>query len=139
MSKPVIFLAFANDRDDRARYLRNLPTELREVRDALSKASESLCEVVVRTNATAGDIVDVFQDPSLRGRIAIFHYGGHAGSYELLLESASGAPQIADAGSLAAFFGEQLGLQLVFLNACSTQGHARGLLDSNVSAVSTLR
>ena len=35
-NKPVIFLAFANDRDDRARYLRNLAEEARQVRTVLA-------------------------------------------------------------------------------------------------------
>jgi len=45
-----------------------------------------LCEVVVRKNCKAGDIFKVFQDPKYRNRIAIFHYGGHANGYQLLLE-----------------------------------------------------
>jgi hypothetical protein len=90
-SKPVIFLAFANDRDDTVGYLRNLPDEARRLRDVLQPAQQAgLCEVEVRTNSTADDIFKVFQDPKYRNRIAIFHYGGHANGYQLLLESAEG-------------------------------------------------
>lgn len=46
--------------------------------------------MVVRTNCTAEDIFKVFQDPQYRKRITIFHNGGHANGYQLLLESASG-------------------------------------------------
>lgn len=38
-AKPVLFLATANDRDDRARYLRNLAEEARQVQRALTAAS----------------------------------------------------------------------------------------------------
>ena len=92
--KPVIFLAFANDRDDTVGYLRNLPDEARRLRESLEPAAQSdLCEVVVRPNSTAGDIFKVFQDPKYRNRIAILHYGGHANGYQLLLESAGVRPR----------------------------------------------
>jgi WD40 repeat protein len=134
--KPVIFLAFANDRDDTVGYLRNLPEEARQIREPLQRARrDGLCEIVELANATADDIFRVFQDPEYRDRIAVFHYGGHANGYQLLLESAGGSPHAADAGGLAAFFGQQRGLDLVFLNGCSTQQQVQGLLDANVSAV----
>ena len=134
--KPVVFITFANDRDERVGYLRNLPEEARRIRGSLERAArEGLCEVVERSNATLKDILDVFQDPDQRNRIAIFHYGGHANGYELLLESEKGIPSIADGKGLAAFLGQQTGLQLVFLNACATQPHVQGLLDAQVPAV----
>jgi len=104
--KPVVFLAFANDRDDNVGYLRNLPDEARRLREVIETAvAAGLCEVVVRTNSTAGDIFKVFQDARYRNRVAIFHYGGHANGYQLLLESAAGEVAAADAGGLAAFMG----------------------------------
>ena len=85
--KPIIFLAFANDRDDRARYLRNLAEEARRLREALAPAERAgLCQVVVRQNATVQEIFDVFQDAQTRNRVAVFHYGGHADSYRLLFK-----------------------------------------------------
>lgn len=133
---PVIFLAFANDRDDTVNYLRNLPEEARHIREPLQRARrDGLCELVEVANATADDIFRVFQDPENRDRIAVFHFGGHANGYQLLLESADGSPQLADAGGLATFFGQQRALDLVFLNGCSTQQQVQGLLNANVSAV----
>jgi hypothetical protein len=135
-NKPIIFLAFANDRDDTVGYLRNLPDEARRLREALEPAERArLCEVVVQPYCTAGDIFKVFQDPRYRNRVAVFHYGGHANGYQLLLESAEGQSVGADAGGLAAFLGQQRGLQLVFLNGCSTEPQTQGLLDANVSVV----
>jgi len=136
ITKPVIFLAFANDRDDTVGYLRNLPDEARRLRDVLQSAVDrGLCEVEVRSNSTAGDIFKVFQDPEFRDRIAIFHYSGHANGYQLLLESPEGKAAAADAGGLAAFLAQQQGLQLVFLNGCSTQQQTQELHDANVSVV----
>lgn len=132
-TKPVIFLAFANanEREDKARYLRNLPEEARNIRDALDYANrKGLCEIVERSNATLQDILDVFQDPLYSNRIAIFHYGGHSNGYQLLLESEKGLTTAAYAGGLAAFLGQQDELQLVFLNGCATQKQAQGLNDA---------
>lgn len=132
--KPVIFLAFANDHDDTVGYLRNLPDEARRLH-AVLEAADRLCEVVVRSNSTASDIFKVFQNPKYRNRVAIFHYSGHANGYQLLLESPEGKAVVADAGGLAAFLAQQQGLQLVFLNGCSTQQQTQELHDANVSAV----
>jgi len=137
-NRPVIFLAFANDRDDSVGYLRNLPDEKRRLREVLRSAEQAgLCEVVVRSNSTADDIFKVFQDPKYRNRIAIFHYGGHANGYELLLESAEGKSEAANAGGLALFLAQQQRLQLAFLNGCSTEQQTQGLLDANISTVIT--
>ena len=54
--KPVIFLAFAQDRVEGGAYLRNLPIELDGIRKALQKARQAgLCEIVERSNTTAGE------------------------------------------------------------------------------------
>ena len=89
---PIVFFAFANDRVDKARYLRNLPEELRQVREAMTPAEQAnLCEMEVRSNATVVEVLDFFQDARFRNRVAIFHFGGHAGSGVLLFESPEGA------------------------------------------------
>ena len=75
-NKVVIFLAFANDRDNSLRYLRNLPDEARRLREVLETAEKAdLCEVVIRSNCTADDIFKVFQDPQYRNRIATQYVG----------------------------------------------------------------
>ena len=136
-TRPIaLFFAFANDRTERGRYLRNLPEEQRHVREAMEAAVKAgLCEVVERANATVDEVLDVFQDPQYRDRIAVFHFGGHAGDAELLLESAGGEATVAHAGGLARFLGQQRGLELVFLNGCSSRGQVQGLLDAGVPAV----
>ncbi|MCK6559438.1 DUF1566 domain-containing protein [candidate division KSB1 bacterium] len=132
--KPVIFLAFAQDRVQGGAYLRNLPAELDGIRKALQKARQAqLCEVEERANATVENICDVFQE--FQDRIAIFHFGGHADSFELLLESLAGAHAAAHREGLVSFLVRQLGLKLVFLNGCSTQQHALDLKEAGIPAV----
>ena len=81
--KPVIFLAFANDQD--AGYLYKLKDEKRQIEEALAPVQDILCEVVVKYPASLKDILKVFQDRRYRDRIAVFHHGGHAEDYRLLL------------------------------------------------------
>ncbi len=134
--RPVIVLAFANDRSEGGSYLRNLPEEARRLRNALEPAERAgLCEIVVRQNATAADVLDALQDARYRDRAAVFHYGGHAEGFGLLLESARGDPVVASAGGLAAFLGDRRGLRLVFLNGCSTGPQVEGLLEAGAPAV----
>ncbi|HEX8202233.1 MAG TPA: CHAT domain-containing protein, partial [Isosphaeraceae bacterium] len=78
-------------------------------------------------------IVSVFR--AYPDRVAIVHYGGHAGPDQLLLEAASGGTRPAHAEGLAEILGRQAGLKLVFLNGCSTRAQVHGLLQANVPAV----
>jgi WD40 repeat protein len=134
---PVILLAFANDKQNSgAGYLRGLTFERNAIRDALVKAEENgLCQVLVEPDATVDRLFDVFQNPSFRDRIAIFHYGGHAESYSLLLESASGDKVKAHSEGLVAFLAKQKSLQLVFLNGCSSQKQSEELVVAGLPAV----
>ena len=134
--KPVILLTFANDRVDGVSYLRNLPDEARRLRAALEPAEcAGLCELVVRQNATAADVLDALQDARYRDRVAAFHFGGHADGYRLLLESAAGQIVTVDSAGLAAFLGRQRGMRLVFLNGCSTEAQVQRLLEAGVAGV----
>jgi hypothetical protein len=53
----------------------------------------------------------------------------------LLVETADGRAIAANAGGLARFLAQQRGLQLIFLNACATEGQVMDLLDVGVPAV----
>jgi WD40 repeat protein len=135
-TKPIIFFAFANDKVDEAAYLRNLSAEMHGVRKALGEAVRNgLCEVIERTSATISDIIDVFQDPVYGSRIAIFHYGGHADEFRLLLESEIGGNAAAHKEGLVPFLSKQLGLKLVFLNGCSSEAQTNDMLEAGVAAV----
>ena len=130
---PIIVLAFANDQEGN-RYLRNLREELRQLQAILEAAEEKgLCKLVVRPDAILDEIFEAFTEH--RDRVAIFHYGGHAGGDRLFLESTGTEGAVAHAEGLATFLGQRRNLQLVFLNGCSTRAQAAGLLDAGVAAV----
>jgi len=138
MPKPIIFLAFANDRVDYTRYLRNLSKEYETIEDIFRTAQkQGLCEVKTVYNATFKKIADVFQDERYRDRIAVFHFGGHGDKDLLQLETSEGGHSFADSGGFVPFLAKQKGLKLVFLNACNTQDFARKLFDKGISAIGT--
>lgn len=114
-TKPVIFLAFANDPSN---YLEALKQERIIIPQMLQPAiDERLCEVLVEPDATADDIFRIFNQ--YKDRIALFHYAGHSGAEGLQLETDGIVSQLANAGGLAQLFGLQQNLNLVFLNGCS--------------------
>ena len=77
----VILLAFANEQEGQ-RYLRDLPEELRELQKILERAeNDGLCKLVVRTNVTLRELLDTCTE--YWDRVAILHYGGHAGGDRL--------------------------------------------------------
>src|SRR5688500_15712013 len=125
---PVVFLAFANSS---ANPLPHLAEEYHRLEVSGTQARQKgHCELVVASYASFDHIMGTFQDEHYRGRIAVFHYAGHADSYELLLQDTGGEPAVAYANGLATFLGQQSGLQLVFLDVCSTQPQAQDLLDT---------
>jgi Effector-associated domain 7 len=152
MPKPVIFLAFANDKEDNARYLRNLPLELDGIRKTLEKAvDDKLCEIIFEPNCNIEKIIDTFQ--KYQEQIVVFHYGSHADGYQLLLET---LPTVADFGNgldsqlsaksstvaevahgegLVSFLAKQKGLQLIFFNGCTTEQQAQELSEKSKLAV----
>ena len=129
---PVILAAFANDRTDQTRFLRNLSEEAKRIQ-AVFEPARDLCPLVLLPSATLDEILNAFQ--KYRNRVVVFHYAGHANGFELLLESASGGVHRVGAQGLASFLGQQQGLQLVFLNGCSTERQAEDLLNAGVGCV----
>ena len=96
---PVIVLAFANEQEGH-RYLRDLPEELRQLQAILEAAEgKGLCNLVVRPNARLDQILETFTEH--RDRVAIFHYGGHAGGDRLFLETTGTEGAVAHAEGLA--------------------------------------
>jgi hypothetical protein len=131
---PVVLLVYTNERVDPGRHLRNLADEMRRIRAALKPAEDAgLCKVLFEPNATAEQVYTVFQ--KCRGRIAVFHYAGHADESLLLFESASGGHAPVGHRGLALFLGEQHGLTFVFLNGCSTGTQVQALFDANCPVV----
>lgn len=129
--RPVIFLAFANDHQN---YLYKLTEEQHAVRKALRQVEkEGLCEVVYETDTDLNKIWDTFNE--YQERITIFHFGGHAEDYALLLKKANGDSQFAKGEGLVSFLAQQKGLKLVFINGCCSKRQAEELRDRGISAV----
>ena len=78
--QPVIFLAFANKQGDGSDgYLRELPEEFRKITEALDPLEAQGATVKPAPFATLKNILDKFRD--FRDCIAVFHFAGHANSY----------------------------------------------------------
>ncbi len=129
--KPILLFAFANDPENP---LSALDAEQKLIREKLAGAvEEGLCEIKFIVPANIDLILDAFKH--YPNQIAVFHFAGHAGSFELCLQAADGKKEIAHAEGFAEFLGLQRGLQLVFLNGCSTQAQVEGLLSAQVGAI----
>lgn len=132
---PVVLLALSNDHAKDGQYLGSLARESRYIEAAL----DGTAEVVTRPNARIEDVWMLFGRPALRGRIAVFHFAGHAGRDALVFEDDAGAPSTAASEGLADFLGRQEGLVLVFLNGCSTLAQVRRLRERGARAVIATR
>jgi hypothetical protein len=126
MKQPVIFLAFANDKDD---HLPLLDEERKVINGhLLPLANQQYLQLVIEPSATTADISRYITD--LKDRINIFHYGGHAGSKEILLQD-----QTANSDGIAQLLALQKELKVVFLNGCSTRAQVGLLQELGIPAV----
>lgn len=131
MSKPIIFLAFANDQDA---YLPMINRERKNLYRALRRHNdEGIIQVEAEASTTLEDIFEFFT--RYDNQVAIFHYGGHASGTHLQLETPSAGNHEAGADGLAKLLGSQENLQLVFLNGCATGPQVELLLKHGVKAV----
>ena len=81
--KPVIILTFANDKD---KYLPMIVRESKNIFKSLQTHHDNgYVQVHREENTSVEDIFELFN--RFRDRIAIFHYGGHAGGTHLQLET----------------------------------------------------
>ena len=126
MKQPVIFLAFANDKDD---HLPLLDEERKVINGhLLPLANQQYLQLVIEPSATTADISRFVTD--LKDRINIFHYGGHADSKEILLQD-----QTANSDGIAQLLALQKELKVVFLNGCSTRAQVGLLQELGIPAV----
>lgn len=135
MKPPVIGLAFANERTDEG-FLRNLTKEMKLIlraMDPVAQAGKAYLHLMPAT--TAREIQNLFQNAWFEERVGIFHYGGHATPTVLHLERDAGGNESFFSEGLARFLAVQKGINLVFLNACSTEKQALRLLEANIPAV----
>ena len=124
---PVIFLAFANDPDQ---HLDMLKAEGQGIYRRLQALHDK--DFIELYRDQQADIQSIFDDfARFSDRIAVFHYGGHANSRQLLFEG-----QKAEASGIAELMAthkEQL--KLVFLNGCSTKKQVEKLHQLDIPAV----
>lgn len=135
MKPPVIGLAFANERTEDG-FLRNLSREMKLLlrsMDPLVQSGELYTHLMPAV--TSREIQNLFQNRFFEGRVNIFHYGGHATPTVLNLERDSGGNESFFSEGLARFLAVQKGINLVFLNACSTEKQALRLISENIPAV----
>ncbi len=126
MKQPVIFLAFANDKDD---HLPLLDEERKVINGhLLPLANQQYLQLVIEPSATTIDISRYVTD--LKDRINIFHYGGHAGSQEIFLQD-----QAANSDGIAQILALQKELKVVFLNGCSTRAQVGLLQELGIPAI----
>lgn len=124
--EPVILLTFANQQDA---YLANLKRESTQIEQALAKIVDQGAVRLWRKESTdTADLIGAFN--RFDGKVAIFHYGGHAHGKGLELEDALGLSE-----GLAQHLSRQQSLKLVFLNGCSTKKLVERLLQLGVAAV----
>ncbi|MCA9540671.1 MAG: CHAT domain-containing protein [Myxococcales bacterium] len=124
-SRPVILLAFANDREgSNPRYL-SLPEERRELLDALEPAVRAGIKVVDEPNATPERLFDLLG--TYNDRIIGLHFGGHATGEALALEDRRGRTRLLLHQGLAKRIGGLPNLRWVCLNACGTATQIRAI------------
>ncbi len=126
MDAPVIFLAFANDQDA---HLALLDKERKAITDfLLPLANKNYFQFFSESSTTVKDLTSRLAE--FKDRVAIFHYGGHAGSTQIFLKGAA-----ADARGVAQVLGLQKNLKLVVLNGCSTLDQVKLLFELGVPAI----
>ena len=133
--RPFLLMAFANV--DESRPLGSLEREQRGISTALAPLVDKgrLDTSQVIEHASLEAIAAVFRSPEHRGRVRVFHYGGHADADMLLLADDDGKPGPGYGPGLADLLGRQNGLELVVLNGCSTRDHIERLHSAGVRAV----
>ena len=125
--KPVVFLTFANASNQE--YLSQLKKESGLLRDLfLPLHQQGEIELLREESLNNTELPKLLNQ--YKGRISIFHYGGHADGNRLSLEDGE-----SNVKGLAELLSLQTGLKLVFLNGCSTQGQARPYLDAGIPVV----
>lgn len=131
MSKPVIILAFSNTRDE---YLPLINRERKNIYRTLRRHDDNGLIKVEKSEQTT--LEDLFESINhYCDQLAVFHYGGHAGTAFLQLENAQAEAEKVRAKGIAEALGQAESLKLVFLNGCATGGQVKMLLDAGVPAV----
>ena len=135
---PVALVLFSNDLDS---FLPNVERERKLIEEALESYNDTnRLKVIARSSVSIDEIFRLFN--RYQGRIALFHFAGHAGGEGLQLNKDFAGTEIGKAGGLADLFRREVEdgiLQLVFLNGCSTRPQLEGLKAAGVPSVISTR
>ena len=129
MSLPVFLLAIANERQNPQNFLKELPEEHNDLIDLVSR----YFNMEDKPRATLDRIEQTFQ--TYGDSVRIFHFAGHAQEAGIQLEVAKSGHRMAFVEGLAPFIGRQKGVDLVFLNGCSTANQIKTFTDAGIKAV----
>ena len=132
--KPIIFMAFANERTG-IRFLSELKREENALRDLI--VNHPLCEREIKTVARRDDIYGSFLQH--KERIKVFHFSGHGGEEGIQLETEYGENEMAFVRGVAAQMAFHKGVRLVFLNACATEAQIQAFHDVQIPVVIATR
>lgn len=125
--KPVVFLAFANAKEEG--YLSQLKKESALLYDLFSPLNRSgQLEILREESLEHGELAKRLSQ--YKERLTVLHYGGHANSQSLSFEDGPGNVE-----GIAMMLKLQTNLKLVFLNGCSTQEQAKPFLEAGVPVV----
>ncbi|RMG62483.1 MAG: CHAT domain-containing protein, partial [Bacteroidetes bacterium] len=132
MKKPIIFLTFANERDNPSRDLKALEPERNQLLYTLAKFSQGKYHLAPSQPAEL--IRHLNQFP---GQLIIFHFSGHADGQQLQMENLEGQAEKLHRQHLGAILATEATnkLKLVFLNACATEEQVACLQRAGVPAI----
>lgn len=132
-NKPVIFLTFANDRDNPTQFLKQLEPEREALQSTLYEFTEKGWGHARTSSADPKVLVpNLIDSPNL----VIFHYSGHANGEQLFFEGMEGEAISFSGNSLLGVLEQaKESLMLVFLNACATEDHVKRLQQLGIPAI----
>jgi hypothetical protein len=125
---PIALIVFSNDLDN---FLPSIEEERNLIEEALQHYDDSnRLKVIARTGVTIEGLFKLFN--RYKGRIALFHFAGHAHGKGLQLAENANSQGLTDLFRREATEGQ---LRLVFLNGCSTKEQVAALRTAGVSSV----
>ena len=114
-----------------------IESERKQIEEALEHYDDTnRLKIVTRSTVSIDELFRLFN--KYTGRIALFHFAGHAGGEGLQFNQAITNPETGKAEGIAELIGREVNqgiLQLVFLNGCSTAGQVDGLKAVNVPSI----
>jgi hypothetical protein len=128
---PVALFVFSNDVDS---FLSQIENEKKQIQQALEAFHETnRLQVVMHTFTDSAELMRLFQ--RYAGRIALFHFSGHASSEGLQLNQGITSTDFIYAEGIAGFLAKEVKtgkLKFVFLNGCSTAPQVAALKAAGV-------